>query len=113
MPKASLVTVLMVAFGCFSVAQTAQPQAQYQQLASGIFHELVEIKSTESGVGSTPAAEAVARHLLAAGFSNDDVQVLGPNERKKNLVARLHGKGTGKPTLMLAHLDVVEARRED
>ena len=113
MPKASLVTVLMVVFGCFSVAQTAQPPAQYQQLARDIFQELVEIKSTESGVGSTPAAEAVARHLLAAGFSNDDVQVIGSNERKKNLVARLQGKGTGKPILMLAHLDVVEARRED
>ena len=83
MPKASLVTVLMVVFGCFSVAQTAKPQAQYQQLASGIFHELVEIKSTESGVGSTPAAEAVARHLLAAGFSNDDVQSLAQTSAKR------------------------------
>jgi hypothetical protein len=33
MGKASLVSVLMGVFGCFSVAQTAQPQAQYQQLA--------------------------------------------------------------------------------
>src|SRR5207237_58753 len=65
------------------------------------------------GVGSTPAAEAVARRLIAAGFTPADVQVIGPNERKKNLVARLHGKGAGKPILLLAHLDVVEARRED
>jgi acetylornithine deacetylase/succinyl-diaminopimelate desuccinylase-like protein len=93
--------------------QTAVPSPQYQQLARDIFKELVEIKSTESGVGSTPAAEAVARRLLSAGFAPADVQVIGPNERKKNLVARLHGSGKRKPILFLAHLDVVEARRED
>src|SRR5262249_10670185 len=42
-----------------------------------------------------------------------DVQVLGPNPRKGNLIARLHGTGARKPLLLLAHLDVVEARRED
>jgi len=73
----------------------------------------VEIKSTESGVGSTPAAEAMSRRLLTAGFLAADVLVIGPAARKKNLVARLHGKGKDKPLLLLAHLDVVEARRED
>jgi acetylornithine deacetylase/succinyl-diaminopimelate desuccinylase-like protein len=92
------------------LAQSAQ---DYNQLARDIFRELIEIKSTESGVGSTPAAEAVSRRLLAAGFSAADVQVLGPEERKKNVVARLHGRGTGKPILLLAHLDVVEAHAED
>ena len=70
--KASLLTVLMVVFGWFSAAQTAQPPAQYQKLARDIFRELVEIKSTESGVGSTTAAEAVSRRLLAAGFDSAD-----------------------------------------
>lgn len=97
----------------FATPVGAQSPSQYQQLARDVFRELIEIKSTESGVGSTPAAEAVARRLLAAGFPAADVQVIGPNDRKKNIVARLHGKGTGKPVLMLAHLDVVEARRED
>jgi len=82
-------------------------------LARDIFKELVEIKSTESGVGSTPAAEAIGRRLVAAGFPPGDIQVIGPNERKRNLIARLRGKGAGKPILLLAHLDVVEARRED
>ena len=108
-----LAALCMVAFGYFGAAQTAQLASQYQKVARDIFRELVEIKSTESGVGSTPAAEAVARRLIAAGFTPADVQVIGPNERKKNLVARLHGKGAGKPILLLAHLDVVEARRED
>ena len=44
----------------------------------------------------------------------EDVKVLGPNDRKGNLVARLRGSGgTLKPILIIGHLDVVEARRED
>ena len=53
------------------------------------------------------------QRLLDAGFDPADVQVLGPNERKGNLVARLHGSGAHKPILIIGHLDVVEARRED
>jgi acetylornithine deacetylase/succinyl-diaminopimelate desuccinylase-like protein len=55
----------------------------------------------------------MAAHLLAAGFPAGDVQVLAPAPRKGNLVARLRGTGARKPLLLLAHLDVVEARRED
>jgi acetylornithine deacetylase/succinyl-diaminopimelate desuccinylase-like protein len=114
MQKILLVLLGALAWAYSCAGQTsAQSASRYQQLARDIFQELVEIKSTESGVGSTPAAGAVARRLLAAGFSNDDVQVIGPNERKKNVIARLHGKGSQKPILLLAHLDVVEARRED
>ena len=39
--------------------------------------------------------------------------MLGPNDRKGNLVARLRGTGAHKPILLMGHLDVVEARRED
>jgi acetylornithine deacetylase/succinyl-diaminopimelate desuccinylase-like protein len=38
---------------------------------------------------------------------------MGPNPRKGNLVARLRGTGARKPMLLICHLDVVEARRED
>jgi acetylornithine deacetylase/succinyl-diaminopimelate desuccinylase-like protein len=38
---------------------------------------------------------------------------VGPNQRKGNLVARLRGTGKGKPVLIIAHLDVVEAKRSD
>ena len=55
----------------------------------------------------------MARRLLAAGFPATDVQVLGPAPRKANLVARLRGTGARRPLLLLAHLDVVEARRAD
>jgi acetylornithine deacetylase/succinyl-diaminopimelate desuccinylase-like protein len=55
----------------------------------------------------------MAARLRAAGFTAPDVQVLLPAPRKGNLVARLRGTGARKPILLLAHLDVVEARRED
>src|SRR5579859_6822760 len=84
-----------------------------QKLARDILAQLIAIKTTESGVGSTPAAEAMAKRLLDAGFPASDVVVIGPNERKKNLVARIHGTGKKKPILLLAHLDVVEAPRAD
>src|SRR5204863_5317281 len=55
----------------------------------------------------------VAERLKAAGFPASDVQVLGPDPRKHNVVARYRGTGARRPLLLLAHLDVVEAKRED
>src|SRR5258705_12168144 len=83
------------------------------QLARDIFRELIEINATDSVGNTTTAAEAMATRLKAAGFPAADVQVLGPNPRKGNLVARYRGSGKRRPLLLLAHLDVVEAVRED
>jgi len=84
-----------------------------KQLARDIFKELIEINTTDSVGSTTKAAEAMAARLKAAGFAPADVQVLGPDPRKGNLVVRLRGNGADKPILLLAHLDVVEAKRED
>ena len=86
-----------------------------KQLARAIFRQLIEINTTDSTGNNTVAAQAMAKRLLDAGFPAADVKVLGPNERKGNLVARLRAAGTptGKPILILCHLDVVEARRAD
>ena len=88
-----------------------------QQLARDIYKELVEINTTTDADpgGTTQAAEAMAARLRAAGFSGEDVQVLSSGPRDGNLVARLRGSGAAgrKPILLLAHLDVVAARRED
>ncbi|HLY96635.1 MAG TPA: M20/M25/M40 family metallo-hydrolase, partial [Sideroxyarcus sp.] len=104
-----ILTILLLLSCAAAVAQNTPTQ----KLARDILAELVAIPTTESGVGSTPAAEAAARRLLAAGFPPSDVHVIGPNQRKKNLVARIHGAGKRKPILLLAHLDVVEAPRAD
>jgi acetylornithine deacetylase/succinyl-diaminopimelate desuccinylase-like protein len=94
-------------------SSTKPALSPHQQLAREIFKELIEINTTDSIGSTTQAAEAMAARLRAAGFAEADVRVLGPHPRKGNLVARLRGKGIGKPILLLAHLDVVEARRED
>ncbi len=90
-------------------AQGASPNP----LAREIFQQLIEINTTDSVGNVTTAAEAMAARLRDAGFTGSDVVVDGPNDRKKNLVARIHGTGQRKPILFIGHLDVVEARRED
>src|SRR4051794_16066044 len=82
--------------------------------AREIYKQLVEINTTDTPAGDvTKAADAVAARLKAAGFPEADIKVLGPDPKKHNVIARLHGTGTKRPLLLLAHLDVVEAKRED
>jgi len=97
----------------FAFAASAQIDDATKQLSHDIFKELIEINTTDSVGNVTTASEAMAKRLLDAGFPAADVQVLGPNDRKKNMVARLRGSGKKKPILLIGHLDVVEARRED
>jgi acetylornithine deacetylase/succinyl-diaminopimelate desuccinylase-like protein len=84
-----------------------------QQLVFDIFKELVEINTVTATGDTAQAAEAMAARLRAAGFAEPDLQVFTPTARKGNLVARLRGTGARQPILLLAHLDVVEARRDD
>ncbi|HJQ65442.1 MAG TPA: M20/M25/M40 family metallo-hydrolase, partial [Gemmatimonadales bacterium] len=91
----------------------APPLTPNQALGREILAELIGINTTREHGSTTPAAEAVARRLMAAGFPAADVQVVGPTEKDKNLVARLRGTGKRRPILLLAHLDVVEALRSD
>ncbi|MFZ3380692.1 MAG: M20/M25/M40 family metallo-hydrolase [Candidatus Acidiferrales bacterium] len=91
----------------------AQVDETTKQLSRDIFQQLVEINTTDSVGSTTVAADAMAKRLLDAGFPAADVHVFGPNSRKGNLVARIHGTGAQKPILFICHLDVVEARRED
>ena len=96
---------------------SAQLDDATRKLSRDIFRELIEINTTDSVGDNTVAAKAVAKRLLDAGFAADDVKVLIPEGRpaKGNLVVRLHGAPHSnlKPILLLGHLDVVEARRED
>jgi acetylornithine deacetylase/succinyl-diaminopimelate desuccinylase-like protein len=86
----------------------------HQQRAREIFKELIDINTTDTPAGNvTTAAEAAAARLKTAGWADSDLQVIGPDPRKHNLVARWRGTGAGRPLLLLAHLDVVEAKRED
>lgn len=91
----------------------AQSPEEVRQQSREILKQLIEINTTDSVGNVTTATEAMARRLSDAGFPEQDVIVAGANDRKKNLVVRIHGSGGEKPILFLAHLDVVEARRED
>jgi len=93
----------------------AQPLTPEQKLFREIYQELVEINTTDSAGDTTRASEAMAARLKAGGMSADDIKVIVPpgGPKKGNLVARLKGSGAKKPILLLAHLDVVEAKRED
>ena len=96
-------------------AAAAPGDAGARALAQDIFKQLIEINSTDSVGSTTLAAQAMAQRLLEAGFPKADVVVLGPNDRKGNMVARLRGAPGSKlrPVLIIGHTDVVEARRED
>jgi acetylornithine deacetylase/succinyl-diaminopimelate desuccinylase-like protein len=96
-----------------SVALSAPLDDATRKLAHDIFQQLIEINTTDSVGSTTVAAQAMAKRLLDAGFAAKDVQVLGPNDRKGNLVARIHGASALKPILIICHIDVVEARRSD
>ncbi|MET0265695.1 MAG: M20/M25/M40 family metallo-hydrolase [Duganella sp.] len=95
-------------------AHAAQPTPVQQQLRA-IYKELVETNTTNSSGSCTVAAQRMAKRLKAGGFRDADMQIVVPpgGPAKGNLVARLKGDGSAKPLLLLAHIDVVEANRED
>jgi acetylornithine deacetylase/succinyl-diaminopimelate desuccinylase-like protein len=99
-------------FAISAIGQTMPPDSE-RQLARDIYKELIEIRSGYTTGATTPAAEAMAARLRAAGFPEADIFVGGAIPTKANLVVRYHGSGRRKPILLLAHTDVVEAKRED
>ena len=95
-----------------SNAQSTRPDAE-KNLAREIYQGMVEVQSGFTTGTTTPIAEAAAARLKAAGFPDSDIFVGGAIPKKANLVVRYHGTGARKPILLLAHIDVVEAKRED
>lgn len=96
------------------VVNASYAAAPPDPLARDIFKQLIEINTTDSVGSTTDAAKAMQKRFLDAGFAPGDAQVLvGSNPKRGNLVARLRGSGKHKPMLIIGHLDVVEAKRED
>lgn len=91
----------------------AQALAPHEELAKDLYRELIGIRTVHPDGDNTAAAKAAARRLIEAGFDAGDVEIFEPAPRKGNLVARLRGTGELEPMLLLAHIDVVEARKED
>jgi acetylornithine deacetylase/succinyl-diaminopimelate desuccinylase-like protein len=100
-------------FAASQQVSTTLPQPD-RELSRSIFKELIEINSQDSNGSVTRAAVAMRERLLKAGFPAADLVLAGPNDRKQNLVAKYKGTSSSlKPILIICHLDVVEARKED
>lgn len=112
----ALIATVFLSMPAQAAAQTMSPR-EYRALARDILAEIVAINTTDTERGdNTEAARALARRLLDAGFPEEDVHVLVPEDAptKGNMVAVYRGRDTGKePILLLAHIDVVEALQED
>jgi len=105
--------IIPLAFVAFAALAHAQQRSPNDQSAFEIYKELVEINTVTNTGDTARAADAMAARLLAAGIPKEDVHVFYPAPRKGNLVAKLRGTGARKPMILMAHIDVVEARRED
>jgi acetylornithine deacetylase/succinyl-diaminopimelate desuccinylase-like protein len=117
--KSILIGFFLAAFlplGSIAIGQTSLSPDQFQKNLRSIYKELVEINTTDSVGSCTTAASSMAKHLEKAGFDKANLQLIIPpgGPKKGNLVATIKGRNESlKPILLLAHIDVVEAKRQD
>jgi len=115
-PACLAVLAFVLAGPCFAQMPLPTASATDRAEARAIFKELIEINTTDTPQGSvTAGSAAMQKRFLDAGFPAKDVNLLGPDVRKMNLVVRLRAAapGTKKPVLFLCHMDVVQALRSD
>ena len=117
-PVLALAVCVVSCFAGAAAAQSTIPatSAEDRAEAKAIFKQLIEINTTDTPQGNvTTATTAMQKRFLDAGFAPEDVQLLGPDARKMNLVVRIRAAGTptDKPVLFLCHMDVVQALRSD
>jgi acetylornithine deacetylase/succinyl-diaminopimelate desuccinylase-like protein len=97
-------------------SNVSSPARAGEQAFRGLYKELIEINTTLSVGSCTAAAIAMKTHLVKAGYPENDLHLIAPPNQPKNgnLIALLPGTDASlKPVMLLAHLDVVEAKRED
>ena len=112
-PKLAAATLALLLIASTSRAQ--QDDKGLQRFRD-IYKELVETNTTLSAGDCTLAAQRMAARLKTAGYPDADIRVFVPDGHPKEggLIAILHGSDpNAKAILMLAHIDVVEAKRED
>jgi len=115
-PRASVrmvaATIAALSIPAFSSAAPRPDQLAFRDL----YEELVETNTTLSSGSCTDAAKKMAARLRAAGFPDAGIHlIVAPDHPKEgSLVAVLRApRAKAKPLLLLAHIDVVEAKRED
>ena len=105
--------VFLASFLIPAAARAQEAPSPLVETSRQLLGDLVAIDTSAPGGSTTPAAHRIASFLRDAGFAAEDVRVLGASERLGNVVARLRGRGTARPVLFLAHLDVVPASAND
>lgn len=103
---------LSLALSSFALAAPHEGEAQFRAL----YQELVETNTSLSVGDCTLAAQRMAAHLKAAGYADSELEVFVPpgHPKEGGLIALYPGRDPKlKAVLLLAHLDVVEAKRED
>src|SRR5262245_44228745 len=99
-PTALRMVLLALGASLLAARASSVEPTPLQQRARDILRELIETDTTHEHGSTTKAAEKIARRLLDGGFPAADVQVIGPSgSPNANLVARLRGRGRGKPIL--------------
>jgi acetylornithine deacetylase/succinyl-diaminopimelate desuccinylase-like protein len=99
--------------GSDAAAQSASDRHR-AALEREILRELIEVNTSDSARGTPALAARIASRLRGAGFADADITVTGFDPTLQNVVVRYRGQSPGgKPVLLMAHLDVVDARRED
>jgi acetylornithine deacetylase/succinyl-diaminopimelate desuccinylase-like protein len=116
LPIIAVATFALATLLALPATSAAQSRASVEDrtLAHEIFRELIEIDTSEPDGDPRAASEAMATRLRAAGSPAEDVEVIGPEPRLGNLVARYRGADPSlPPVLLMAHIDVVPAHRDD
>ena len=106
-------TIAIVAMLTAGLPAVAGGLTDEQQAFRDLYQELIEINTSKAAADTTRAAQAMLARLLHAGLPPEQLQIVEPFPGKGNLVVRMPGNGSKSPLLLLAHLDVVDARRED
>jgi acetylornithine deacetylase/succinyl-diaminopimelate desuccinylase-like protein len=113
----NLRVLILAAAACIGTSGSgAQTPTRDEASFRDLYRQLIEINTTRSVGSCTQAAEAMRARLAAGGLPAEDVRILAPPERPNDgaLIAFLHGRDPrAKAILLLAHIDVVEARRAD
>ncbi|MFM9865343.1 MAG: M20/M25/M40 family metallo-hydrolase [Micropepsaceae bacterium] len=105
--------VFVGVIAAFAAPAFAAPSAEEKARAREIYQTIVEMDTSVEGGRNLEMAKHLAGRFRDGGFAREDVNVF-PHEKTAALVVRYRGDGSGgKPILLLAHMDVVPARRED
>jgi acetylornithine deacetylase/succinyl-diaminopimelate desuccinylase-like protein len=92
------------------VSRTISPVATLQQQTTELLQRLIRCNTVNPPGAERAAQEMMAADLAAAGF---EVDLLGAEPERPNLVARLRGTADGPTLCLLSHVDTVLATPAD